>query len=292
MKDSSEEKRMIRFGIMQGRLTPSNGRGIQFFPFEFWKEEFHIGQRIGIQEIEWIFDYPNYNENPIWSAEGQEEISKKIEKTGIVVKTVCWDYFMRRPFYKQSGTARMEWFTENKRILEQVLAGMEKIGAELIEIPLVDDSSIQTDNEREEAIRFIRWACDLAAGKGMKVGLETDFPVGVFVDFLNEIGCGNVKANYDSGNSSGLGYDAKDELESLGEYVYNVHIKDRLKGNGTMKLGTGSADFDKVFGTLKKIGYGNSFIMQAARGEDGEESKEVAGQLSFVKEYLKKYNMK
>ena len=35
------------------------------------------------------------------------------------------------------------------------------------------------------------------------------------VDFLNEIGCGNVKANYDSGNSSGLGYDAKDELEQF-----------------------------------------------------------------------------
>lgn len=283
---------MIRFGIMQGRLTPSNGRGIQFFPLEFWKEEFHLGQQIGIQEIEWIFDYPDYDKNPIWSVEGRKEIKDEIDKTGILIRSVCWDYFMRRPFYKQSDIAREECLEENKRLFEQVLVGMEQIGAELIEVPLIDDSSIKTNYEREAALAFIRWACTLAASKGIKVGLETDFPAEEFVKILNEVGCDNVVANYDSGNSSGLGYDAKEELESLGKYVYNVHIKDRLIGNGTMKLGTGSADFDKVFSTLKKIGYENSFIMQAARGVDGEESKEIASQLEFVKEYLNKYCFK
>lgn len=282
---------MIRFGIMQGRLTPSNGRGIQFFPFEFWKEEFHIGQQIGIQEIEWIFDYPDYEKNPIWNIDGQKEIKDEIDKTGILIRSVCWDYFMRRPFYKQTGVVKEECLAENKRLFEQVLAGMEQIGAELIEIPLVDDSSIKTGHERDAALTFIRWACDLASSKGMKVGLETDFPAGAFVDFLKDVSRNNVVANYDSGNSSGLGYDAKEELDSLGKYVYNVHIKDRLVGNGTMKLGTGSADFDKVFSSLKKIGYKNSFIMQAARGVDGEESKEITDQLKFVKEYIQKYGI-
>lgn len=282
---------MIRFGIMQGRLTPSNGRGIQFFPFDFWKEEFRIGQQIGIQEIEWIFDYPDYEKNPIWNADGQNEIKELIDRYGIVVKSVCWDYFMRRPFYKQSDDKKEENLAENKKIFERVFAGMKQIGATLIEIPLVDDSSIKSDEERKEAIEFIRWACDKAVALDITVGLETDFPAGTFREFLDEIDRDNIVSNYDSGNSSGLGYDAKEELESLGRYVYNVHIKDRLKGNGTMKLGTGSADFDKVFGTLKAIGYKNSFIMQAARGIDGEEREEVATQLAFVKEYLQKYDI-
>lgn len=282
---------MIRLGMMQGRLTPSNGRGIQFFPFDFWKEEFRIGQQIGIQEIEWIFDYPDYEKNPIWSDEGCQEMRTVISQSGIEVRAVCWDYFMRRPFYKRCTAEREECAAENKRLFEQVLVGMKQIGATLIEIPLVDDSSIKSDEEREAAIEFIRWACDKAAVAGMKVGLETDFPAGTFTEFLDEINRDNIVSNYDSGNSSGLGYDAKEELEALGGYVYNVHIKDRLKGNGTMKLGTGSADFEKVFGTLKAIGYHNSFIMQAARGKDGEEREEVAGQLAFVKEYLQKYDM-
>ena len=48
---------MLSFGIMQGRLTPANGRGIQFFPFENWENEFMDCARIGLDEIEWIFDY-------------------------------------------------------------------------------------------------------------------------------------------------------------------------------------------------------------------------------------------
>lgn len=282
---------MIQFGIMQGRLTPSKGRGIQFFPFDFWKEEFHIGQQIGIQEIEWIFDYPDFEKNPIWNSEGCKEIKELITGSGIEIRSVCWDYFMRRPFYKQSENSRESFFEENKTIFTRVLAGMKEIGAKLIEIPLVDDSSIKNEAEREAAIAFIRWACDTAADIDIIVGLEADFPVGVFKKFLDEIDRDNVVSNYDSGNSSGLGYDAEKELESLGKYVYNVHIKDRLKGNGTMKLGTGSADFDKVFGTLKKIGYHNSFIMQAARGTDGQEKEEVAEQLAFVKRYLNRYGI-
>lgn len=281
----------MRLGIMQGRLTPSKGRGIQFFPFDFWKEEFRIGQQIGIQEIEWIFDYPDFEKNPIWSSEGRKEIRELIASSGIAIRSVCWDYFMRRPFYKQVAGQRENLLVENQDMFVRLLAGMKEIGAGLIEIPLVDDSSIKSMEEREEAITFIRWACDTAANSGITVGLETDFPVGTFKEFLDEIDRDNVVSNYDSGNSSGLGYDAEKELESLGKYVYNVHIKDRLKGNGTMKLGTGSADFDKVFATLKKIGYRSSFIMQAARGTDEQEQDEIAEQLAFVRRYLHKYGI-
>ena len=35
---------MISFGIMQGRLTPSQGKGIQFFPFDHWEKEFELGE--------------------------------------------------------------------------------------------------------------------------------------------------------------------------------------------------------------------------------------------------------
>ena len=271
----------MKIGIMQGRLTPSKGRGIQFFPFEEWKQEFCAGKEIGIQEIEWIFDYERYEENPIWTETGCQEICEAMADSGIIVRSVCFDYFMRRPFYKKKGE-RME----NLAFFSQVLQGMARIKARLIEIPLVDDSSVQNREEREKALELARDMADLARLENIVVGFETDMPPGKFTDFFEEIGRDNVAANYDSGNSSGLGYDPVEEIASLGERIANVHIKDRLLGNGTVPLGTGSADFVNVFDTLKKVGYHESFILQAARGEDGSEKATIREQMKFVEGYI------
>lgn len=286
---------MRSFGIMQGRLTPSKGREIQFFPFDFWEEEFYLAAKLGLDEIEYIFDYDNFYNNPIWSEDGIRQLKEVINKTGITVKSVCWDYFMRRSFYKSQEdlTIKVALEKENKEFFIRTIRAMKEIGASLIEIPMVDDSSIRNSAELEEATKFIQWCCDEAEKENILVGLENDFPPVddpiSFRHFLESIDRKNVKANYDSGNSSGIGYDAKEELVSLNEFVYNVHIKDRVKGNGTVELGTGSADFDNVFHSLKDIGYKGSFIMQAARGEDGKEFENIKSQIEFTKRYLEKY---
>lgn len=282
---------MRNIGIMQGRLTKPLGRGIQFFPFQEWKCEFEIAKRIGIDEIEWIFDYPDYQKNPLWTKEGTKEICAMIQTSGVQVNAVCWDYFMRRPFYKNTESTSESVLVENKEMMQRTLEAMGEIGASLVEIPMVDDSSVKNAMEANAAIEFIRWACEMASQYNIMVGLETDFSPKWFCKFLNSIKRSNVVANYDSGNSSGLGYDHRDELLNLGAFVYNVHIKDRVKGNGTVRLGTGSADFDKVFGTLKEIGYKNSFILQAARGEDGSEEDTIREQICFISEYMSKYGL-
>lgn len=282
---------MGSIGIMQGRLTKSLGRGIQFFPFKEWKDEFTTAQHIGLDEIEWIFDYPDYQKNPLWTKQGTKEICRVIHDTGIKVHSICWDYFMRRPFYKFDATVSEEILKENKQMMQRTLEAMRVIGASLVEIPMVDDSSVKNGVESKEAIKFLRWVCDQAAEYEITVGLETDFPPGKFCGFLDSIERKNIVANYDSGNSSGLGYNHRDELLSLGKYVFNVHIKDRVKGNGTVRLGTGSADFEAVFSTLKQIGYKNSFILQAARGEEGCEEETIKEQMLFVKKYLEKYHI-
>lgn len=280
------KKHRLPIGIMQGRLTPSEGKGIQFFPFGNWEKEFVLGEEIGIDEIEWIFDYERYTENPLWTEAGCQDVKAKVKATGIKVKSVCFDYFMRRPFFKGKGS-----YEENMDFFSRVLAGMERIGATLVEVPLVDDSSIKNRKEREAVLELARDMAEQAARKKIIVGFETDMSPGIFRTFLEDVGRDNVAANYDSGNSSGLGYDHREELLSLGTLVANVHIKDRVFQNGTVKLGTGSADFDQVFSALKSIGYCGSLILQAARGADGEEKKIILGQMRFVEEYMRKYEL-
>ena len=283
---AEREQRRLPIGIMQGRLTPSEGKGIQFFPFGKWEKEFVLGEEIGLDEIEWIFDYERYAENPLWTEAGCQAIKERIKATGVKVNSVCFDYFMRRPFFKGKGNRE-----DNMKFFSRVLDGMERIGASLIEVPLVDDSSVKNGEERAEVLELARDMADQAARKKMVVGFETDMPPGIFRTFLEEIGRKNIAANYDSGNSSGLGYDHQEELLSLGSLVANVHIKDRVFQNGTVKLGTGSADFDKVFSALKRIGYRGSLILQAARGADGDEKNTILDQIRFVEECVRKYEL-
>ena len=87
---------------MQGRLTEPRGRGIQFFPFENWREEFTQGKKLGLDEIEFIFDYDRYQENPLWQGRG-EMVGSAVSESGVQVRSVCFDYFMRRAFYKKEG---------------------------------------------------------------------------------------------------------------------------------------------------------------------------------------------
>jgi len=282
---------MISLGIMQGRLTETKGRGIQFFPFDNWENEFREGKKIGIQEIEWIFDFDRYEENPLWTIEGVERINDLIEETGIKVRSVCFDYFMRRPFYKESLDRKNDMRQENFEFAKKVLSNMEKIGATLLEVPMVDNSSIQNEKEEREAISFLRDVLEFASSLELKIGCETDMPVGKFRDFLDKVDHTNIYANYDSGNSSGLGYDHAAEIKSLSNYIYNVHIKDRKLHGTTMQLGTGSADFDAVFSSLKNVGYDESILLQAARGNDGDEVNNIISQLKFVKDYCKKYEI-
>lgn len=282
---------MRSYGIMQGRLTPSNGRGIQFFPFDNWQQEFITGSSIGLNEIEWIFDYDRYEENPLWSGNGIRTLKQIIGQTGVVVNSVCFDYFMRRPFYKKDLSEQLEVRNENVEFISRVIDAMAEVGASLLEIPMVDDSSISSDDERARMIGFLQEVLDLSEGYGLIIGCETDMPVGIFRHFLDDVCSDRIKANYDSGNSSGLGYDHSEELHSLGEYVANVHIKDRVLHGTTVELGTGSAEFNKVFSSLKDIGYNGSIILQAARGEEGCETDNICSQLGFVREYCHKYGL-
>jgi hexulose-6-phosphate isomerase len=80
-----------------------------------------------------------------------------------------------------------------------------------------------------------------------------------------------LKVNYDSGNSSSLGYAPREEFAAYGERVGSVHIKDRLLGASTVPLGTGDADFPALAEGLKKVDYKGDFILQVARGASEDE---------------------
>ena len=80
-------------------------------------------------------------------------------------------------------------------------------------------------------------------------------------------------------------------MTTLRDYIFNIHIKDRVYHGTPVQLGTGSADFERLFQGLSEIGYKYNFILQAARGIDGDEEKNILSQVEFVRKYVNQYNI-
>src|SRR5690348_2897727 len=91
---SSESEVGLRIGVIQGRLSPRPAGKLQEFPWQSYAAEFSKAARLGLHSIEWIFEAPRFEQNPIWTDEGREEIRELVACTGVCVQSVCADYFM------------------------------------------------------------------------------------------------------------------------------------------------------------------------------------------------------
>jgi hexulose-6-phosphate isomerase len=96
---------------------------------------------------------------------------------------------------------------------------------------------------------------------------------------------GTVKVNYDIGNSASLGYEPRAEFAAYGDRVGSVHVKDRIKGGGTVPLGSGDADLPAVFDCLRSRGYVGDFVLQVARDTPGDEVRWARQNLDRVQAY-------
>lgn len=274
------------FGVMQGRLSPPDDGRFQAFPRNSWREEFYRAREAGVSYIEWLYDHYGSSANPITTTEGVAELNELKQQTGIKTPAICGDWLMDFPLIRCSPEQR----TERESILHALLRWGREIGASRVVLPFVDASSIRTEQEKAIVLEVLERALPLSEDAGVEMHLEMDFAPADFASFLARIPHPNIKVNYDTGNSSGLGYIASKEFESYGHRIGSIHIKDRLRlpdGRvATKPLGEGSADFDDVFTSIRKIDYRGGFTLQVARGDDGDEVNWIKQQLAFVRHYL------
>lgn len=269
---------MALIGIMQGRLVPPTDNRIQCFPRQRWADEFGLGQQAGIDCIEWIYDLYGADINPIASDAGVAQMKSLIRETGVQVLSICADYFMDRPLVRASAGE----LAERLAVFDWLLGRGALLGVNRMVVPFVDASRIETDEEFEGVVSTLRRILPMAERTNIEIHLETSLPPARFAALLERLPHPLLKANYDSGNSSSLGYAPREEFAAYGRRVGSVHIKDRLLGGGTVPLGTGSADFPALTESLRSVGYAGDFILQVARGEPGDEVNWTRRNREFV----------
>jgi len=273
----------IKLGIMQGRLSHSINNTIQAFPEKSWIKEFELSKKINIDSIEWIFD--TYEKNPIMNKQ-INEINNYISKFQIKVNSICADYFMINKLFNESESN----IKKNLNILEELAINGEKIGAKIIEIPLVDNSSLKTEKDKKEIVTNLKKVIPKIKDLGLIFTLETDLPPEEFLNLLEMFEKNTVYANYDTGNSASLGYNINEEFKILKNKIKNIHVKDRIFNGTTVPFGLGDTNFEEFFKILNKSEYSGDLIIQGSRIEKMEPEQNCLKYLNFIKEYLDKYS--
>lgn len=268
-----------RIGFMQGRLSPIVDGRIQSFPWDFWEKEFILAEEIGIQMMEWTIDSKKLESNPILLPVERKSLSKLARECQISIPSVTSDYFMENP----------PWISNSEevcKIHQEIIAGMESIGSQVLVIPLVDNSSIINGEVEFKFADFIFQIESTLRKYGIKVAIESDFEPLKLSEFVSQFDSKIVGINYDIGNSASLGFDTAIELDLYGGRVINVHVKDRKLGGTTVPLGTGNADLPKTIQLLEEIGYKGNYILQTARAQDGKHAEAIAEYANLVGEWL------
>lgn len=270
-----------RIGVMQGRMVPPEQGRFQSFPAKHWREEFPRAREAGIDCIEWIYEELNEDLNPISTDGGLVELRELTLETGIAVRSICADYFMTRPLIVNGAAnppsvERLHWLIER--------AG--KLGITYIVLPFVDSSKMQTPADQEAVALLFASMAPVAQAVDIELHLETDLPPDRFATVMRAIGSNMVKVNYDIGNSASLGYDPEEEFDTLASWLGSVHVKDRVRGGGTVPPGTGDADFSTCFRRIRQAGFHRWFILQVARSVPGQEVEWIGKMRLFVEDQL------
>lgn len=276
-----------RLGIIQGRLSPPVGGYFQIFPAASWKEEFARAREVGLDYIEWVLDAVTGKETPLLTAAGREEIRHVMDATGIQIWAVCGDYFRDVPLTRISD----DELQKRLDFLRDVIGFCAELHIPSVMIPFVDHAAMANEDEIAQAQSALRAVLPFAEERGVTITLETSLDAPRYKRFLEEIDHPSLRVTYDIGDCASLGHDPREDILWLRDWIHTVHVKDRVRGGGTVIPGMGNADFDAVFAALAEIGYAGPFTLQCARETPGEEIQTARKNIAFVNNYLARYGL-
>ena len=271
-----------KIGFMQGRLSPLIENKIQAFPWNYWRDEFEIANKIDFYLMEWTLDQNQLYDNPLMSVDGQNEIKRLMGNSKIKIPSLTGDCFMQKPFYKSFGKEKEQLLLD----LNNIIDASSILGINNILIPLVDNGRLENTQHEENLLLSMENIVPLLKTKNMTISFESDYSPKKLINFINKLDPCFFGITYDIGNSAALGFNSEEEIRTYGHRIMNVHIKDRIVGGPTVPLGTGSADIFLALSTLHEVGYSGNYILQTARANDGDHIGVLCKYRDMVEKWL------
>lgn len=225
--------------------------------------------------------------------ENVEEIKEAIEITGLKVSTACGGY-----------DGWIGDFNEEKRQngikqLKEILRCISEVKGTGVVVPaawgmftfrlppMVSPRSLEDD--KATIIKSLKELDPIAKEYGVYLYLE---PLNRYQDhmlnktedaykIIKEGNFTNVKITCDFYHMSIEEDDISKTLEDFKDYVGHIHIAE----NHRYEPGTGSIDFERHLGTLKKIGYEGA-VVNEGRIKEGDQLERYKKSITYVKQYM------
>ncbi len=274
---------MNNIGIMQGRLSPSQGDRLQFFPKD-WVKEFQLAQGLGFSCIEWVVDWHKFWENPVFYLSDTEvsfcPIREMAENSGVSIVSACFDYLMKYTLFERDQN-----HLRASSVLELAIPKLAKMGVKIITIAFVEDVAIKTQDEKTQIRKALNLSRVQLEKYNMSIAIETEMDGEELKDYIDSFDNYRIGVCYDTGNCITMGHDLAGDIRILGSRIQEVHLKDRKIGSReSICLGSGDVDFDDCFSAFKSINFNGPYILQAWRGE--HYIANAKRQLDFVKTFV------
>ena len=255
----------------------------QSHPAGYWDKEFDVAARLGLDLVEFIVDIDGIEANPLMSADGVTRVAEVAARTGVRVSSICADCFMAAPLHSADPVIARSSAAYLRRLIDCA----PRLSISDIVIPCVDQSSLHSQEDTARFVAALEPVLDDADRQGVNLSLETDLDPERFARLLECFSSARVTVNYDTGNSASIGYDPREELAAYGGKISDIHIKDRVKGGGSVVLGTGDTAFEAFFDALALLDYQGFFILQAYRDDEGVGI--FSRQLDWIRPYIDAY---
>jgi hexulose-6-phosphate isomerase len=186
---------------------------------------------------------------------------------------------MQAPFWRAEGTDLLQEFAA-------VADACGALGVGILVVPLVDNGFSQAPEHGGRLFEGMMSLSHRLRELNLMVAFELDVPPAEQAAFIAAYPADRFGICFDIGNSAGLGWDPAEEISLLGSRIVNVHVKDRLRGGGTVRLGDGAAQLGAVFSLLRRAGYAGDYVLQTARAADGDHAGALARYRDLVANLL------
>ncbi len=225
-----------------------------------------------------------------WTDAQIKEALDIAKSNGIVYSAICGDF--------GHGFTNPElnkiYVEKSKRVID--LAKKLECNVVTTHIGTVPEEENETKEIMRKACRELAiYADSIGSAFAVETGPETGKVLG---EFLDSLGAGGVRVNFDPANLVMLCGDRPEEaLKYIGKYVVHTHAKDGVKldkavqprGWEELPLGQGDVNFDIYLPALAATGFDGFLTIEREAGETPEDDIGMAA--GFLREKLAKFGL-
>jgi len=210
-----------------------------------------------------------------------EELRSALNQNSATPSAVCASYSGES--YRDLRTINETVGLTNPAMLEERIEETKRfadfaadVGAAVLTTHIGVIPEDRSSEDYRRLLQTIGTVADYCASKSVTFAMETgQEPAALMLDFMADLGNGNVKINFDPANM--ILYNSGDPikaLEMLKAYVVHVHAKDGKRPTEAGKLGhevplgDGEVGISRFVATLKEIGYSGPLVIEREGGHD------------------------